>query len=290
MARVRSLQTLLKATGVTPAAGQSFKTNVVNAASGIHMTDYDLDDWDTWASDLTGATLASGASIHFTFNFVAGVLWRPSLRIASPTGMSAYADIAVDPGTRNATVTGGTWSSTNSGQAVTVQVTGQALHGTYSGGSGTPTLTRNYYKDYTSPDYPLGSADETWEMIINTNAGTYSAPSLTSSTFDIVVQYPLTNPLGSNVFNDVLSHRQTVTVQGYDAGPSASQTFTLEWHGNSSFTNLLQTDTNVSFASYDFTVNSTNSAGDIYVRYRASSTDPWTSLAANPIHYHDVRY
>ena len=82
----RTLLNLIKASGYSGVAGQSFRNNVTGAGTGVKMSDYNLDGW-VW--DTAGAPTAvawpyaSGTSWAMTFTFTEGSKAKLIRRIAA---------------------------------------------------------------------------------------------------------------------------------------------------------------------------------------------------------------
>lgn len=227
----RTLKNLIKASGNSGVAGQSFRNHVTGSVTGAHMTDYNVDGWSFSAPPTNGNTYTGtqnfGGSITFTQGSRASNIKRTgAVIVVSPTG-----DVFTGG---KITVTTNSIVGASTGSSLNVQV----IAG-YNSTTSSPVGNSGWFDGYTSPANPGGTSPANvtmfgsltgvsaatgsqfyqWHEIYTPDIGPYNAD------FDEIRQIFMNNRL------------------------ETTSDWEWEWHANSSYTSLLASTVAYTFAS-----------------------------------------
>lgn len=262
-----NLIALIKAGGSSGASGQTFKNDVPGAAAGVRMTDYRISEVSFSGEPLPD--IVGGYNSGDTFNIVA-TFTRGSQAYRIQRNLSSAWTVSTldsDLISSRASITSFSSSGSPSGatHSLNVQVTGSK--------SGTVTDAASGSQDTSGLD------TDPWP--INQYSITFGGGSGGQSEIELVLQY---NP-DSAAFNPVLDNLDSFGA-GWkfmmDRSSYSASDFDIEWHGNSSFTDLVITGATLPghlLDSYYPTSMDGLMPGEsltMYVRYRPVSGGAWT--------------
>lgn len=268
-----SLYGLIRASGYSGAASQSFRNNVTGAITGARMSDYDLYGIVSWASgDYTpGVDVLNNGTLTFTAAFDGGSRF---LEIRQPGSAwfgvntaesDPMAEILMDSVTYDA-FTG-------------ITIVARFL-GRFQGPGGGWSLVANDdgYDDfsgaYPSMEEPPDGNDYPYTVSLFPN-GSFSL-SYWPEEFDII--YP--NDVGE--FNPSYAYHIQVDVR---ARPSSPPSWEIQWSLDGSFTDLPGED---NIQSYHFMANKFMAPITINYRWRTAGSGPsWMATGGITAHFHN---
>ena len=271
----KKLRNLIRASGNTGVAGQSFRNHVTGAGSGARMSEYNLYGWQNWASpnyahDPGHANVfADNTVLAFTFDLNAGS------RFGHIKGGAGNWNLHVPEGggANESVLQNLVWGAQFPvGNSFEVRVRGMYR---YSAGM---QIVRNWFRDFGNLEPPPDNLDYAWTIDA---AGT--APDLAGyDHFNLQIQYiPPQTDTSAGVFNDYLQITYPVDV----APRAGARVWEVEWHDNSSYTNLIHTG-----AQLTITSGASNAYGEYWYRYKHSGQGSWTNGSPAPVIHDDPRW
>jgi hypothetical protein len=219
----KTLKALIQASGNTGSAGQSFRNHVAGAVTGARMSEYSRDGWDNWSQSAT--TVPHDTNVDFFFWFTG-----PALSVGRYAHIMQPIDTSMVEQADSETIAANLVSTDLKADGhqlsrVTVNFKGRGVYGTYSGGSGTPSVIKNYWAEYSGTlqnvgEQPGPGADVQWEIAVAFASGTYVPPVLGSD----FVEINIVQPADAGNFNGELATVRGVTVGQYNAGAPPGST------------------------------------------------------------------
>lgn len=275
----RTLYGLIRASGYSGAAGQSFRNNVAGAATGVRMSEYVLLGLVNWSSSdySAGVDVANGGVLHFGFDFDAHPNW---LNIRLPNAWDANQLYAVntaesDPQAECLIESLSQPSGFTSGNTFIARFYGRYFA---PGGAWSFSSEAARYSDfsgaYPAMEEPPDFNDYDYFVSVNFNYSGASTPPYYAENFDFV--YP--NDAGE--FNPAFTHSIQVDVQARLLPPPSVE---VQWSLDSSYTDLTAFDNSTS---YNFLANKGMAPITVNYRYRFGGSGSWT-VRAITAHFHN---
>lgn len=281
----RDLIQLIKCSGYAGATGQSFRNNVLGAASGAKMTDYIIAGWAGWSSSPAsqgspGPTFNSGQVFDLSTTISGGS--RISYITKTGSGLVVATNL-VKPDAAAVVVQSSSVTNTPGvNVAPTISASVAITSGYNAGAAPSMSASARYYYGGTDQGSPPASGYcQAHFAAVITGGNGISDGGYDDISFSLV----LDPNAGTGAFNDVLSEPFTMRMQHRGYNPAD---FTVEWHGNSSYTNYLSGAPDYYADEATFAPSSPPNGGyTLWFRYKAPGITTWTNYG--PVTFTDSR-